>query len=106
MTNKLLLDKNLHFPHISLSLLLSCLIISIAILFNDVLYAFLGANAGLAYPWQYLTSVFAHGPEPSIFVHLTLNFLLIIFLLMMELMSRTRIFLPITLIPLEKSSTT
>jgi len=72
-------NKELPFPHISFSLFLSCLIISIPILFNDVLYAFLASNVGLAYPWQYLTSVFAHGPEPPLLIHFVINLLIIIF---------------------------
>ena len=79
MINKILFEKSLPFPHISFSLILSCLIISIPILFNNVLYAFLGANVGLVFPWQYLTSVFAHGPEPPLLIHLFINLLIIIF---------------------------
>jgi membrane associated rhomboid family serine protease len=76
---KILYNKNLPFPHISLSLILSSLIISVPILFDDVLYAFLGANVGLAFPWQYLTSVFAHGPELPTIIHLLINLSIIVF---------------------------
>ena len=79
MISKILFNKNLPFPHISLSLFLSSLIISIPVLINEVLYAFLAANVGLAYPWQYLTSVFAHGPEPPLLIHLLINLLIVIF---------------------------
>lgn len=78
MIYKILFNNKLPFPHISSSLFLSCLIISVPILLDDVLYAFLGANVGLAFPWQYLTSVFAHGPEPPLLIHLIFNLLIII----------------------------
>ena len=73
MISKILFSKSLPFSHISFSLFLSCIIISIPILFHKVLYAFLAANAGVAFPWQYLTSVFAHGPEPPLIIHLIIN---------------------------------
>src|SRR5210317_1976410 len=79
MISSILFNKNLPFPHISFSLFLSCIIISIPILINDVLYAFLASDVGLAYPWQYLTSVFAHGPEPPLLIHFIINLLIIIF---------------------------
>jgi len=77
MISNIFFNKNLTFPHISFALFLSCTIISIPILFNDVLYAFLAANVGLAFPWQYLTSVFAHGPTPPLIIHLIVNLLAI-----------------------------
>ena len=43
------------------------------------MYAFLASDVGLAYPWQYLTSVFAHGPEPPLLIHFIINLLIIIF---------------------------
>jgi len=79
MISSILFNKDFPFPHISFSLFLSCIIISIPILFNDILFAFLAANEGLAYPWQYLTSVFAHGPEPPLIIHFIINLLIIIF---------------------------
>lgn len=79
MINKILFEKSLPFPHISVSLILSCLIISIPLLISDVLYAYLAANVGLVFPWQYLTSVFAHGPEPPLLIHLFINLLIFIF---------------------------
>ena len=95
MISKNVFNKNLPFPHISLSLLLSCVIISIPILFNNVLYPFLAANVGLAFPWQYLTSVFAHGPEPPLLFHLFINLLIIIFCVAIteKLLGTWRIFL-------------
>ncbi len=94
MINKILFNKNLPIPHLSFSIILSCLIISIPILFNNVLYAFLAANAGLVFPWQFLTSVFAHGPYPPLIIHLTLNLLTIfIFGVLIErLLGSSRIF--------------
>ncbi len=95
MISKILFNKYLPFPHISFSIFLSCIIISIPILFNDVLYAFLAANVGLAFPWQYLTSVFAHGPEPPLLIHLFINLLIIIFCVAIteKLLGAWRVFL-------------
>ena len=100
MIKTILLNRKLPFPHISFSLLLSCLIISLPTIFNDVLYAFLGANVGLAFPWQYLTSVFSHGPEPPLMLHLIINLLIIVFCMALveKLLGTWRTFLIIVFI--------
>jgi membrane associated rhomboid family serine protease len=61
------------FPHISFSLMLSSVIISVALFLRPSLYTSLGTNLLMTHWWQLITGRFAHGPQPPVLVHLATN---------------------------------
>lgn len=59
-------------PQFTLSIVLSTVLVNLAILIDENLAAYLSTDYGLAYPWQFLTSLFTGGPVPPFLFHVIL----------------------------------